>query len=245
MNEEQLVSYFNNRSIDGEIVNEERRGNIKTFLKSFLNILDIFKARFSFVFVILLICHCINLFFSILNKDLRLFFIGIVLLLASFLFSIAQCAVLYYKRERYNKRILADDSKVRIIKGGDVIEIDVAQLQCGDRLILAKGDIIPADSRVIKADNLYANEEEIFGKTSFGEDEKYCVPEYLWLPIKELDKSLIPELVKELHEPGAGLNKEEIKKVMKSVIGNSPFANETTVDDFFESYKKVKVILPK
>ena len=71
------------------------------------------------------------------------------------------------------------------------------------------------------------------------------MPEYLWLPIKELDKSLIPELVKELHESGAGLDKGKIKKIMKSVIGNSPFANETTVDDFFESYKKVKVILPK
>lgn len=87
--------------------------------------------------------------------------------------------------------------------------------------------------------------EEIFGKSSFGTDEKYCVPEYLWLPIKELDKSLIPELVKELHEPGTGLDKGKIKKIMKSAMGNSPFLNETTIDDFFESYKKVKVILPK
>ncbi len=165
MNEEQLVSYFNNLSNDGEIMDEERGRKTDVFLRHLVNIFDICKARFSFVFIILLICHFINAVFSILNKDWRLFFIGILLLLASFLFSIAQCVVLYYKRKRYDKRILADDSKVKIIRNGEAVEIDVAQLQCGDRLILAKGDVIPADSRVIMADNLYANEEEIFGRT--------------------------------------------------------------------------------
>ncbi len=85
--------------------------------------------------------------------------------------------------------------------------------------------------------------EEIFQKSSFSE-ERYCVPEYLWLPIKELDKNLIPELVRELKDPSLGLDKEKLKEKLKSALGNSPIINDTTVDDFFESYKKVKVILP-
>ena len=85
---------------------------------------------------------------------------------------------------------------------------------------------------------------EIFEKSSF-RDEKNCVPEYLWLPIKELDKVLISELVSELKNPSSGLNKERIKNLMKSVIAVSPFGKDSLVDDYFESYKKVKVILPK
>ncbi len=165
MNEEQLVSYFNNQLNDEDKSNEEQGRKFGVLWSSLMNIFEICKVRFSFVFIILLICHFINLFFSILNKDWRLFFIGIILLVAVCLFSVGECTVLYYKRKQYDKRIIADERKVQVIKGGEVVEIDVGQLQCGDRLILAKGTVLPADSRVIMADNLYANEEEIFGRT--------------------------------------------------------------------------------
>lgn len=165
MNEEQLVSYFNDQLNDEDKNNEEQGRKSNVLWKHLVNIFEMCRVRFSFVFIILLICHFINLVFSILNKDWRLFLIGILLLLASFLFSIVQCAGLYYKRKRYDKRILADERKVRVIKGGEVVEIDAEQLRCGDRLILAKGTVLPADSRVIMADNLYANEEEIFSRT--------------------------------------------------------------------------------
>ncbi len=165
MNEEQLVSYFYNQLNDEEKNNEEQGRKFGVLCSELLNIFEICKVRFSFVFIILLICHFINLVFSILNKDWRLFFIGLFLLVAVCLFSVCECFVLYYKRKQYDKRILADERKVQVIKDGKVVEIDVCQLQCGDRLILAKGTVLPADSRVITADNLYANEEEIFGRT--------------------------------------------------------------------------------
>ena len=56
---------------------------------------------------------------------------------------------------------------------------------------------------------------------------------------------MISELVSELKNPSSGLNKERIKNLMKSVIAVSPFGKDSLVDDYFESYKKVKVILPK
>lgn len=165
MNEEQLVSYFNNQLNDENKSNEEQGRKSGVLWGHLMNIFEMCKVRFSFVFIVLLICHFINLVFSILNKDWRLFFIGIFLLVAVCLFSAGECTVLYFKRKQYDKRILADERKVRVIKGGEVVEIDVGQLQCGDRLILTKGTVLPADSRVIMADNLYANEEEIFGRT--------------------------------------------------------------------------------
>lgn len=165
MNEEQLVSYFNDRLNDEDKYNEEQARKFSVLWNHLVNIFELCKARFSFVFIILLLCHFINLVFSILNKDWRLFFIGIILLAAACLFSFGECSILYYKRKQYDQRILADERKVQVIKGGEAIEIDVGQLQCGDRLILTKGTVLPADSRVIKADNLYANEEEIFGRT--------------------------------------------------------------------------------
>ncbi len=165
MNEEQLVSYFNDQLKDNETNNEDQGRKFNSLWNHLMNIFDICKVRFSFVFIVLLVCHFINLVFSILNKDWRLLIIGITLFLASCLFSVIECSTLFYKRKRYDERILVNESNVKVIRDGKEVEIDIAQLECGDRLILAKGDVIPADLRVILANNLYVNEEELFGKT--------------------------------------------------------------------------------
>ena len=100
MNEEQLVSYFNDRLNDEDKNNEEQARKFSVLWNHLVNIFELCKARFSFVFIILLLCHFINLVFSILNKDWRLFFIGILLLAASCLFSFGECSILYYKRNQ-------------------------------------------------------------------------------------------------------------------------------------------------
>lgn len=164
MNEEQLVSCFNN-AIDIKENNEEKSEFLGDFWRDVLRTIGVCKERFSFVFILLSACHCIGAIFSILNKDWRLLFIGIALFFASCLFSFAECAVLHYKRNQYEKRIFSDESKVKIIKDGKIITIDIASLQCGDRLYLSKGDIVPADLRVVRAESLYVNEEELFGRT--------------------------------------------------------------------------------
>ena len=165
MNEEQLVSYFNNQLNDNETNNEEQGRMFDVILSRLVNVFNICRVRFSFVFIIILICHFFNLVFSILNKDWRLLIVGLILLLASCLFAAVECMILFYKKRRYEERILVNESYARVIRNGEEVEIDIAKLRCGDRLILAKGDVIPADLRVIFANNLYVNEEELFGKT--------------------------------------------------------------------------------
>lgn len=164
MNEEQLASYFNNPINTEDKTNEVQEKQLGVFMSQLANIFGNCKARFSFVFIVLLVCHFINVVFSILNKDWRLLCIGIVLLIASCLFSAAECAILYYRKKQYIKRISADERKVKIIKEGAVAEINIAHLKCGDRLILETGDVLSADLRLVRADNLYTNEEKLFGK---------------------------------------------------------------------------------
>lgn len=163
MNKEQLQDYFSKQLELEDVNNTDNKS--KTLLNNLVNIFNVCRMRFSFVFIPLLFCHLLNLIFSILNKDWWLLIIGLILFLAACLFSIVECAVLYFERKRYDDRILSGASKVKVLKNGNVIEVDADQLKCGDHLVFEKGDIVPADSRVISAKQLYANEDQPFGKT--------------------------------------------------------------------------------
>lgn len=61
------------------------------------------------------------------------------------------------------KKMLAFTAKVR--RGGHIVEIDAKELVPGDILLLEEGQKVPADARVIKSDELHANESSLTGES--------------------------------------------------------------------------------
>lgn len=55
---------------------------------------------------------------------------------------------------------------VRVIREGRLFMIDGKQLAVGDLICLSRGDIVPADARLITADELCVDEERLFGAGS-------------------------------------------------------------------------------
>ncbi len=61
------------------------------------------------------------------------------------------------------KKLVKDT--IRIIRAGQQIEVDIAELVPGDVMLIAEGDKIPADGRVIEAKNLLVNEASLTGES--------------------------------------------------------------------------------
>ncbi len=54
---------------------------------------------------------------------------------------------------------------VRVIREGRLFMVDQKQLVPGDLITLSRGDIVPADARLVSAHDLCVDEERLFGKT--------------------------------------------------------------------------------
>ena len=67
--------------------------------------------------------------------------------------------------------------KAQVIRGGIRMEIDAADLTVGDVVFLSPGDKIPADLRLIKADNLRVEESALTGESVPTEKKINALPE--------------------------------------------------------------------
>ncbi len=54
---------------------------------------------------------------------------------------------------------------VNVIRGGEIVKIASTKLTIGDVVILSEGDIVPADMRLIKSNNLRVNESSLTGES--------------------------------------------------------------------------------
>ncbi len=61
------------------------------------------------------------------------------------------------------KKLVKDT--IRVIRGGQQMEIEVAELVPGDIMLVGEGDKLPADGRVIEAKNLLVNEASLTGES--------------------------------------------------------------------------------
>src|SRR5690606_2006831 len=55
--------------------------------------------------------------------------------------------------------------KARVLRGGNILELEASQICCGDILILEAGDYVPADCRIIQASQLSADEAILTGES--------------------------------------------------------------------------------
>ena len=179
MNKEQIVSYFEKETIDVTLFQNEK----KSPLKAFFQLLKECKEQSSYVLIVLFSMYAINTIFSILNMEWNLLWSGVVLLVLSVLFFIIKCHLIQRLRIKYIEHIEAEDNKVKILKDGILKTIDSNDLRCGDYLVLEKGTILGADARIIDADQLYADEERVFGKTISSKKNDSAI----------LEKNLYPE----------------------------------------------------
>lgn len=55
--------------------------------------------------------------------------------------------------------------KARVLRGGNILELEAAEICCGDILVLEAGDYVPADCRIIHASQLSADEAILTGES--------------------------------------------------------------------------------
>jgi Ca2+-transporting ATPase len=74
----------------------------------------------------------------------------------------------FYQENKANKSLLALKKmvrvKARILRGGNIKEIDSEELAVGDAVIIRAGDKVPADGCITKAKNLRVNESTLTGE---------------------------------------------------------------------------------
>ncbi len=120
---------------------------------------DIFKRQFKSPFVYLLLAACILSF--VLGEKVDAFMIA--------LFVFINSSLGFYQEYRSEqtvkllKKYLA--KKIRVLRDGSEVDIDVALLVPGDLVVLEPGDIIPADIRFVEDYNLVVNETVLTGES--------------------------------------------------------------------------------
>jgi P-type Ca2+ transporter type 2C len=86
------------------------------------------------------------------------------------LFIMAISAVIYYVQRFSTERILRSLQKhsaqqVEVTRGGETLSVDASQLVPGDIIALGEGDKVPADIRLMAADNVRADEAVLTGES--------------------------------------------------------------------------------
>src|SRR5690606_21307709 len=81
-------------------------------------------------------------------------------------FNAALGAVQRYRTDRAIAALDATEGRrARVRRGGRELEVELDELVVGDVLVLAAGDAVPADGRIIEADGLELDESSLTGES--------------------------------------------------------------------------------
>jgi Ca2+-transporting ATPase len=87
--------------------------------------------------------------------------LGIVCLLLT-VGNVALCAYFLYRADRTDRAMLAYDAPLtRVLRGGRVLRMSADGLVPGDIILLRRGDIVPADCRLLRTDGFAVMEREL------------------------------------------------------------------------------------
>jgi len=167
LNEEEAEKRLGEQGYN-EISERERRTGLHIFLSQFKN-----------VFILILIaCSIISYF---LGEKVNAMVILAMILLSSLLGFFQE-----YKAEKTLRELKKYITlKAKVMRNNKIIEIDSKELVLGDVVYLDIGDIVPADMRLIKIEELTVNESSLTGeslpviKKMSLIDEKRAMPQYL------------------------------------------------------------------
>ncbi len=117
-----------------------------------------FISRFRNPLVILLLVASL---LSAFTADLTSFVIIISMVVLSVTLDFLQ----EYRAEKAAEALRQSVAlKAAVLRDGQIIELDVAQIVVGDVVILSAGDLIPADGRLIEADDFFVNQALLTGE---------------------------------------------------------------------------------
>jgi len=164
MNSEEVSDYFGCDLMVGK-PNSAQVKKGKKFTQKFSFLRDIVNClfrKFSYITIVALICYAIAFIFSALNQSWDLFWatLGAVLLLC--ILCLAESALLCYYKRKYDQRSVSARQAVRVMRSGEIVEIDPAELMLGDLILVEEGTILYCDARVIKCEGLFADEGTVF-----------------------------------------------------------------------------------
>ncbi len=142
-----------------------RAGILRRLWRTICGVASLHKSKFYYADVLAAICFLIAVVFSCLNQSWNLLYMALAALGISFFLYIMECVFLYYYKQRYYTRISGSQKKIAVIRGGNEAEISARALQVGDLIVLREGTILYGDVRILTAENLYADENLVFGST--------------------------------------------------------------------------------
>lgn len=125
----------------------------------FLLFLDVFKNTSIIIELITVILLIVSYIFA--KENLYLLILFSIITLVNIVFNYIY--LLRIEEEIYNRYKLKE-SRIKVKRNSKMIEISNEEVVIGDIIILEEGDIIPADSKIIKAHDLKVNELKLKGK---------------------------------------------------------------------------------
>lgn len=153
------------------------------FLHTLRGIVALHRSKFYYADLIAAVCFLIAIIFSCLNRSWSLFYMTLAALGVSLALYFIESTLLYRYKKRFFDRLSTARQRVRVIRAGQEQEISPGSLLPGDLVVLEPGTILYADARVLSADNLYVDEQYVFGssipsaKTSRPLQEENLTPE--------------------------------------------------------------------
>lgn len=131
-----------------EIVQQKRNGPLKIFLSKLGNPL----------LVLMLIIAAVAFFLGERISSVIMLFMVILSSVLDFLNS-------FKSQKAVEELVLRVATKVTVFRDGAKVEIDSKQIVPGDIIYLTPGSIVPADCRIIQADDFYVNQSSLTGES--------------------------------------------------------------------------------
>jgi Ca2+-transporting ATPase len=161
----------NGLSQDKVAENREKYGENKLYEKKKKSVLAIFAGQFKDLLVIILIIAAL---ISTATGNLESTVVIIAVLILNAILGTIQ-TIKAEKSLDSLKKLSSPEAKV--IRDGQHLVIDAAELVCGDIVMLEAGDVIPGDGRLFENHSMKTNESALTGESESAEKSIELIPE--------------------------------------------------------------------